>query len=210
MSDPSTIFVIDEDPIHRESLASRLSSMGFETRIFHSAGDYWKSFDPDKPGCLIVDVNASVDGKSLQELLAELPVSPPVIVISASMEVMHVVRAMRRGAVDFLQKRAYSELDLWEALQRALTQDASKREDHLKRSELRDKIRALSEPERQVLRHLLLGRNNREIASHYGISRAAVEARRIRLMKKLGVTTFVGLVSCAIAADFDELDGAAD
>lgn len=181
--------------------------MGFATKVYHSAREYWNSFDPDAPGCLIIDVTASVEGKPLQELLAELPISPPVVMISASMEVIHVVRAMRRGAVDFLQKRAYSELDLWEALQRALALDVAKRDEHLKLREMQSKIQELSEPERQVLRGLLRGDNNREIAAHYGVSRAAVEARRVRMMKKLGVTSLVGLITYAITANFDEIDG---
>lgn len=206
MSDQSTIFVVDEDPIHREGLSARLSSMGFATKLYPSAPEYWQSFDPNVPGCLIIDVNASVEGKPLQELLAQVPLSPPVVMISACMEVMQVVRAMRGGVVDFLQKRAYSELDLWEALQRALALDVVKRDEHLKRCEMQSKLLSLTEPERQVLRRLLLGNNNREVAAHYGISRAAVEARRIRMMKKLGVTTLVGLVTYAITAKFEEID----
>lgn len=209
MPDQATIFVVDEDPIHREALSSRLSSMGFATKVFHNAPEYWQAFDPDAPGCVVLDVNASVDGKPLQDLLVQLPISPPIVMISASMEVSHVVRAMRRGAVDFLQKRAYSETDLWETLQRALAVDEVKRDAYVKRREMQAKIDALSEPERQVLRRLLLGENNREIAAYLGISRAAVEARRIRLMKKLGVTNLVALVNYAISAKFGELDGRA-
>jgi len=210
VSDQSTIFVVDEDPIHREALTSRLSSMGFAPKVFHSAPEYWKAFDPEVSGCVILDVNATVDGTLLQDLLVQQPISPPVVMISASMEVNHVVRAMRRGAVDFLQKRAYSELDLWESLQRALAADELKRREYAKHREMQRKFDSLSEPERQVLRRLLLGENNREIATYLGISRVAVEARRIRMMKKLGAPNLVALVNYALSAKFEEFDARVD
>ena len=176
--------------------------MGFATKVFASAVDYWNAFDPEAEGCLILDVHAHVDGRLLQELLAERPISPPVVMISGTLEVQHVVRAMRRGAVDFLQKRSYSELELWEALQRALALDVVRRDEFKSVRTSREKFNSLTDPERQVLRRLLQGENNREIADHFGISRAAVEARRIRLMRKLGVDNLVSLVNLAITAQF--------
>lgn len=177
--------------------------MGFAARTYSAPDEYWRNFNATVPGCVILDVHATVDGHSMQELLARQPLSPPVVVISASMEVQQVVRAMRRGAVDFLQKRSYSELDLWEALQHALTLDAANRERFFQVQADREKLALLSEPECDVLRRLLQGDNNRQIAELLGISRAAVEARRIRLMRKLGVTNMIALVNFAITTGFD-------
>ena len=177
--------------------------MGFSAQAYESADEFWRSFDPSQSSCIIFDGRTTVGGVSLAECLAREPLAPPLIYVSDETNVTTVVRAIRQGALEFLQKRAYSETDLWEAIQRGLALDAAKRINHARLMERQARIASLSEPERQVLRLLLLGKNNREIALECGISRVAAEGRRTRMMKKLGVTNLVALVRCAIEAGFE-------
>ena len=124
----TTVYIVDDDPAFAESLANLINSMGARTKTFTSADDYLQQFDSQAPGCLILDVRMQrTSGLALQEQLAKLPLSPPIIIMTGHAEVPTALRAMRMGAVDFLQK-TFAENELYEAVQRALIQDARARE----------------------------------------------------------------------------------
>jgi FixJ family two-component response regulator len=199
----ATAFVIEPDPGHSAHLRSQLTSMGVVAKTFSSADEYWRSFDSRQPGCLILDVHASVGGVYLRDRLAGSPLAPPLVYLSSETDVACVVNAMRHGAIDFLQKRTYGETDLWEAVQRAFQADAKQRAKHARRQELLNQLSLLSESEVQVMERLARGKNNREIAEELGITRAAVEGRRTRLMKKIGLVSVVSLVRFAIEVERD-------
>jgi len=200
MSASPTIFIVDDDPDFLESLSALVQSMGLPTKLFPSPDDYLKQFDPDAPGCLILDVRMPhISGLALQEKLASLPLCPPVIIMTGHAEVPTALRAMRQGAVDFLQK-TFSETELYEAIQRALKHDEENRVRYARKQELATKFGQLSPAERQVLDQVLRGEANKRIASSLGVSRRTVEDRRARLMQKLAVETLADLVRLAIEA----------
>src|ERR1700761_8662382 len=105
MSAEPTVFIVDDDPGFSESLSILITSMGLKTSCFPSPDELLTHFDPTVPGCLILDVRMpKTSGLALQEELSKLPYCPPIIIMTGHAEVPTALRAMRQGAVDFLQK----------------------------------------------------------------------------------------------------------
>lgn len=196
----TTVYIVDDDPAFAESLANLINSMGARTKTFTSADDYLQQFDSQAPGCLILDVRMQrTSGLALQEQLAKLPLSPPIIIMTGHAEVPTALRAMRMGAVDFLQK-TFAENELYEAVQRALIQDARAREAYHRKEAVERRFAQLTAPERSVLSQVLQGEANKSIAAHLGVSRRTVEDRRARIMQKLEVESLADLVRVSLEA----------
>ena len=200
MTTEPVVFIVDDDPAFRESLAILILSIGLKSKAFGSADEFLKQFDENLPGCLILDVRMpQISGLALQEKLARYPLCPPIIVLTGHAEVPTALRALKQGAIEFLQK-TFSETELREAVQRAIALDAERRESHSKRQAVLDKLALLTRPERQVLDLVLAGHPNKRIASNLGVSQRAVEDRRARIMQKLEVDTLPDLVRLAVEA----------
>jgi len=198
-----TILIVDDDPAFRESLAVLMSSMGLRSKTFASGEELLAQFDENVPGCLIVDVRMpQLSGLALQERLARYPLCPPIIILTGHAEVPTALRALKQGAVEFLQK-TFSESELREAVQRAVALDAERRAAHRARTARERRLALLSKAERQVLDLVLLGYPNKRIASNLGVSQRAVEDRRARIMQKLDVDSLPELVRFAIEAGLE-------
>jgi len=200
MSVEPLVFIVDDDPAFAESLSTLITSMGARTKTFTSADAYLEQFDPQIPGCLILDVRMQrTSGLVLQEQLSKLPLSPAVIIMTGHAEVPTALRAMRMGAVDFLQK-TFTETELYEAVQRALVQDARARNEYYRKEAIERRFAQLTPPERSVLSKVLQGEANKSIAASLGVSRRTVEDRRARIMQKLTVESLADLVRVAMEA----------
>jgi two-component system, LuxR family, response regulator FixJ len=196
----STVFIVDDDATYLDSIAMLIQSMGMKTKTFRSADQFLREFDPEAAGCLILDVRMPVmGGLTLQESLAKLPLCPPIIIMTGHAEVPTAMRAMRQGAVDFLQK-TFSETELFEAIQRAMRLDAANREQYARKKALTERFALLTEAENAVLQFVLRGDTNKQIAAALDISMRAVEDRRARVMQKLDVQSVAALVALAIEA----------
>lgn len=200
MTTEPIITVVDDDPAYLESISLLIRSMGMKAKAFSSADAFLREFDPFQPGCVILDVRMPVTGGlMLQESLSRLPLPPTIIIMTGHAEVPTALRAMRQGAVDFLQK-TFSETELYESIQRALTSDAIKRENFDRSKSLADRFALLSPAEHDVLQLVLRGDTNKRIAALLDISRRAVEDRRARMMQKLEINTVADLIRLAIEA----------
>jgi two-component system, LuxR family, response regulator FixJ len=200
MSVEPTVFIVDDDAAFAESLAALVSSMQLKTKVFSSPEEFLAQFDPAAAGCLILDVRMpKISGLAVQEKLAQLPLCPAIIIMTGYAEVPTALRAMRQGAVDFLQK-TFSEAELCDAIQRAIAKDAVTRAAFHRRTDVATKFAQLSPAEKQVLEQVLLGVPNKRIATLLGVSRRTVEDRRARLMQKLNVDSLADLVKLAIEA----------
>ena len=123
----TTVFIVDDDPSHRDSLQFLLESVGLEVRSFSSARDFLDRADPETPGCLLLDVRMpGMSGLDLQNELADAKISLPIIFITGHGTVPMSVRAIKAGAVDFLEK-PFDEQDLFNAIHRAIEQDRQTR-----------------------------------------------------------------------------------
>jgi FixJ family two-component response regulator len=199
MSEP-IVYIVDDDDAFRESLAVLMLSMGLKAKTFGSGDEYLAQFDENRPGCIILDVRMpNQSGLAVQEKLNRFPLRPPIIVLTGHAEVPVALRALKQGAVEFLQKTA-AESELREAVQRAVANDAAQRAVHARKLAVAAKLELLSRPEREVLELVLAGHPNKRIASLLGISQRAVEDRRARVMKKVDVNSLPELVRFAIEA----------
>ncbi len=202
MRDEPTVFIVDDDPAFLESLAVLVLSMGLKTRTFASGQDFLSQFDPQVPGILILDVRMpTISGLALQERLAKEPLCPPIIILTGHADVPTAIRALRQGAIEFLQKTA-RESELREAIQKAVAHDTESRREYAAKSQILARLALLTPAERQVLGLILAGAPNKTIATKLGVSRRTVEDRRSRLMQKLEATSLPELVRLVTEAGF--------
>lgn len=202
MSNGPLVSIVDDDPAFLDSISVLIRSMALEARAYSSDEDFRAGFRQDRPGCLLLDVCLpSVGGLAIHERLQRLPLRPPTIFLSGRPELSKVQSAFRQGALDFLCKSC-AEFELREAVQRAIAVDLARREAYHQQEAILTRFAALSAAERNVLQLVLEGFPNKGIAAQLGVSRRAVEDRRARLMRKLGVGSLPELVRFAVSAEF--------
>jgi two-component system, LuxR family, response regulator FixJ len=198
-----TIFIIDDDPAVRQALSVLVRSMRLRAEVYESAKQYLDTLDPTRPGCLLLDVR--MPGTSGLELLEQLnrdEVRHPAIVMSAYGDVPMVVRAMKAGALNFLEKPCRDQ-QLWEAIQEGLRWDASHRCHTAMRAKAAHRLGRLTPGEHEVLRHLTQGMSNKAIAAELGLSVRTIEVRRAKLMKKMKAESLAELIQLTLIAPPD-------
>ncbi|MEN6452128.1 MAG: response regulator [Thermoguttaceae bacterium] len=201
-SDP-TIFVVDDDPAVRAGLTTLVRSMRLQAEAYESAQAFLDAFDAARPGCLLVDVRMpGISGLELLERLNRREVPLPAIVMSAYGDVPMVVRAMKSGAIDFLEKPCRDQ-DLWEAIQEALKWDREHRQRLVFHAKVLRRLERLTDGEHAVLRLLIDGNSNKAIAESLGLSVRTIEVRRSKLMKKMRAESLAELIRMTLAADPD-------
>jgi FixJ family two-component response regulator len=193
-----TVYIVDDDPDIRDSLRFLLKTVGLRTMAFASAAEFICGFTSLGPACLVLDIRMpGTSGLDLLERLTAGGVRIPVIFITAYADVPMAVRAMKSGAVEFLEKPFNGQV-LLEKIQRAVQRDAERiaRESNL--CEVRSKLDKLTGKEREVLSMIRDGKPNKEIAARLEVTPRAVELRRASLMRKLGVRSLPDLLRLAI------------
>ncbi len=189
MSDTPLIHVVDDDESLRTALLRLLGAAGFEARGYGSAGDFLLDLPPDRPGCLLLDVRMpGPSGLDLQTALKSRGIALPIVFLTGYADVSASVGAMKAGAVDFLTKPVERDA-LFEAIGRALAQDARQRAARAEAAGLRVRFDSLSVRERAVLELLVLGKANKQIADMLEIAERTVKAHRAQLQVKLGVSS---------------------
>ena len=189
-----TVYIVDDDPYVRTSLARLLGAAGRKTACYASAEEFLAACDANAPGCLVLDVRlGAMSGLELQTSLKSRNIRIPIIVISAYAEVRQVVDAMKEGAVDFL-KKPFSDDALLGCVADALERDVRLR---LKQAALENgmqRLMRLTPRERQTMDLLAAGRSTKEIALELQISPKTVDNHRHKVLQKLQVDGVVGLV----------------
>jgi RNA polymerase sigma factor (sigma-70 family) len=180
-----TVYVVDDDEEVRSALKLLFESVGLPVICFASALDYLDRFDESLPGCLVVDIRMpGMSGLDMQEKLNELPLHPPVIIITGHGDVPMAVRAVQAGAVDFIEKPFRDQI-LLDSVHRAIEKDAEKRGEASRLSEIRDHLNQLTPREQEVLELVISGMRNKNISEQLGITLSTVEAHRSRVMEKM-------------------------
>jgi len=198
MSAP-VIYVVDDDQDVRESMRALLEASGFSAMTFESAGSFLASGWQDGTACLIADVRMpDMDGLELQEELSRRKASLPVIIMTGHGDVPLAVRAMKAGAIDFLEKPVNEDL-LAESIKRALDAAQTTASASAEAHEAEARIAALTERERQVMDLMAAGRPNKIIAYELDISPRTVEIHRARVMEKMRVKSLAELVRLVVA-----------
>ena len=188
MTEPSPVIrIVDDDASFRTAIARTLAACGFVVKSFSSAAEFLLQPEFDEPGCVLVDLQMpGLSGLDLQEALAKAGHRLPVVFLSGHGDIPTTVRAMRKGAEDFLTKMAPKE-QLIDAVNRALARDAGDRSERARREALRAPFAKLTPRELEVLKHVVRGRLNKEIAWDLGIHERTVKLHRSAITTKLGV-----------------------
>lgn len=196
-----TVFVVDDDEAMRQSLRWLIESEGLPVIAFASALDFLDSCDPCRPGCLVLDIQMpGMSGMDLLEVLPSHRITLPVVMITGHGNIPMAVRAIKNGALDFIQK-PFDDEELLCCIRRLLQQDANERQSRLHADRTRALVAALTPREHQLMGLLVAGKSNKGIASEMAISARTVEVHRARIMQKLQVKSVVELVQLIYVAD---------
>jgi two-component system response regulator FixJ len=200
MSDSFCVHVVDDEEPVRRSIAFLLKSAGYTVQLWESGIAFLREARSVQPGCILLDIRMpEMEGLEVQEKLTELGVTLPVIVLTGHGDISQAVRAMRAGAVDFLEKPFDRDklLDTIAVAYGQLRDAAAHKEQG---QDARAQIEALTAREREVLAGLACGYPNKTIAYDLNISPRTVEVHRANLMTKLGVSNFADALRIAFAA----------
>lgn len=193
-------YVIDDEREVRVSLSFLLKTFGITSRPFSAAEDFLAELPLLRPGCVIVDVRMpGQDGISMLTQMETIGVSWPTIVITGHAEVATAVRAMKRGAIEFLGK-PFDDEDLLAALERGFKDLSRDEAEHELARKAKLKIDRLTPRERLVLQALMEGLSNKQMAARFGLSPRTVEMHRTNMLRRAEATSLPQLISIAYTA----------
>jgi RNA polymerase sigma factor (sigma-70 family) len=201
MSEPLlTVFVVDDDPSVRKSLARLLRSAGYEAETFATTAEFLDRRRARSDwGCLVLDVQMpGQSGLELQRELSQTPEPIPIVFITGHGDIRTSVTAMKAGAVNFLSK-PLEEADLLEAVREAGARGRQQQADFARRHAIEERYESLTARERQVLALVARGLPNKQIAAQLGIGEKTVKVHRARVMSKMDVRSLADLVRTALA-----------
>ncbi len=201
MNNNPTVFVVDDDQAIRNSLKWLIETIGMRVETFASAEEFIRSYYPGRSGCLLLDIRMpGMNGLELQAHFNQQNIRLPIIIITGHGDVPMSVRAMKAGAVDFIEKPFNDEL-LLESIRSALEIDSEQRLLQTERSEIATRLEQLTPREHEVMSMVTDGKANKEIAAALGVSAKTVEAHRARVMEKMQASSLAALVKMVITAN---------
>ncbi len=194
-STDATVFVVDDDAAVRQSLSLLLRSMALPVETFDSAQTFLDGCDPERSGCLVLDIRMpGMSGLELQDELRARDIAMPVIFITGHGDIAMAVRAMKHGAIDFIEKPFNDQL-LLERINQALELDRVNRASRGALEDARARIALLSPREHEVMTRIVAGQANKVVAIELGLSERTVEIHRAKVMAKTGAGSLAELVS---------------
>ncbi|WP_228486650.1 response regulator transcription factor [Paludibaculum fermentans] len=192
----ATVYVVDDDVSVREAIRNLLRSVGLKVESFRTAQDFLVS-DPRGLGCLILDVRLpGASGLELQRQLIERNREIPIIFITGHGDIPMSVKAIKAGAVEFLTK-PFRDQDLLDAVQQAIDRDLERRSREQEMSDLRERHASLTPRELEVMRFVVRGLINKQIASEMGVTESTVKMHRGQLMLKMKAESLADLIRAA-------------
>ena len=200
MTSSPVVFVVDDDPAMRDSLRWLIESTGVRVETYADAQTFLAAIRSDVPGCLVLDVRMpGMSGLDLQAELAARGIALPTIVITGHAEVPMAVRAVKAGAIDFIEK-PFSDQLLLDRVRQGIELDRQERESRAQRTEVARRLGSLTHREREVLDLVVAGKANKEIASALRLSPKTVEVHRAHVMEKMEASSVAELVRLALFA----------
>ena len=194
------VCIVDDDSSFRRAVARLVRSAGMEAITYGSAQEYLGSPEASRAGCLLLDLSMpGQTGLELQEALIDRIGTPPIIFVTGQGDIPSTVQAMRRGAVEFLTKPVDEDV-LLQAIRDAIERDRAERSARRERESVQSRLASLTPRESEVLRHVISGRLNKQIAGDLGTVEKTIKVHRSRLMSKLEVRSVAALVRLAAQA----------
>jgi FixJ family two-component response regulator len=198
MTEPdSTVFVVDDDPSVRRAIKRLLESEGLQVEVFGSAPEFLQGRRPDAPSCLVLDISLpGINGLDFQRHLAKTEIRIPIIFITGKGDIPMSVRAMKAGAVEFLTK-PFRDQALLDAIHDALERDRTRRQQESEIAALWERFKSLTPREQEILRLVVSGRLNKQIAAGLGTSEITIKVHRGNIMRKMQADSLADLVGKA-------------
>ncbi len=195
-----TVVIVDDDASVRKAMTRLLQSLELQVLAFASAQEYLEQYDSNQPGCVVLDLAMpGLNGLELQDTLAASGNAPPIIFLTGQATVPDSVLALKHGAIDFLTKPV-DEAVLLDAVRNAIETDRIARAQRAERAQIEQRLATLTTREVQVLRYLVAGSLNKQIASELGTVEKTIKVHRARVMEKLQVHSVAELVLLATQA----------
>jgi FixJ family two-component response regulator len=195
----AVVHVVDDDASLCGALESLFESVGLDTRTYQAARDFLDASPADQPGCIVIDIRLpDMSGLEFQAQLTQLGVRLPVIMMTGYGDIPMSVRAMKRGAVDFLPK-PFRDQDMLDAVMVAIERDRQRRTADDDASRIQQRFETLSAREQQVMMLVTAGKMNKQVAGDLGLSEITVKIHRGAAMRKMGARTLADLVRMAEA-----------
>jgi FixJ family two-component response regulator len=188
------VYVVDDDDSVCRALGRLIRSVGLPVETFRSAKAFLDHPAPDRPSCLVLDLRLpGPSGLDLQAALSRAGRDIPIVFITGHGDVPTSVRAMKGGAIDFLEK-PFNDQELLDCVRRALARSRERHAEHAERAELQRRCDALTRREREVLSLVVTGRLNKQIAGDLGIAEKTIKVHRGRVMEKMQAGSVAELV----------------
>jgi len=189
-----TVFIIDDDPSIRKSLSLLLSSHGFETECYSCSEEFLSRLPIEGIGCILLDLQMDgINGLELQEKLSQHDKQLPIIFLSGQGNISSTVRALRAGAITFLEKPCLED-ELLKAISEAMTISQKRVKENQSLDQARQKLNALTPREREVLKLVVTGMLNKQVAGELSITEHTVKLHRQHITEKLGVKSVAEIV----------------
>lgn len=197
MSEVPTVFLVDDDQAVRNALELLLETADLRTVSYPSAESFLDDCDPDRPGCLVLDIRMpGMSGMRLQEGLAAKNITLPIIFLTGHGTVPMSARAFRSGAIDFMEK-PFDEGRLLARIHEAIRLDQANRQAIARQAASDARVASLTPREREIMLLIVAGQSNKEIAAELDLSPRTVETHRGRIMEKTGARSLADLIQLA-------------
>jgi len=188
------VHVIDDDSAMRRALTAAIGAAGYETQGHADADAFLEHYDPDQPGCLLLDLHLpGISGFELMERCDTIPQLTPTIILTGQSDVQSAVQAMKAGAVDYIEK-PFNQKQLLACVRDALVLSARRLDKRRQQEQVHSRLVQLTPRERQLLEQLVQGKSNKQVAGDWYVSLRTIENHRAHLMRKMRAKNVADLV----------------